>query len=119
MDSSRGEQEAGQKLDILDRGRDVSPSRRLNLNDVGTSRALRVDHREHPPLPSSAADHRELLNRLQSDRKTMDKVGNCASRYSSETLAASRSSCGDFNLGQRLETDSDHTSPLKLCSGTD
>ncbi|XP_048371295.1 leucine-rich repeat-containing protein 36 [Sphaerodactylus townsendi] len=123
---SEGEKETGRKFDMLDIGRDASPTRRQPLNDArkpnshGVARDLRLDSYECSCLASCTA-RKEFLKRLADDRKAAADVHNYISKVAKEALAATRSSCGDF-LGQYLEMDSDpessskHSSDAKLNS---
>ncbi|XP_053127512.1 leucine-rich repeat-containing protein 36 isoform X3 [Hemicordylus capensis] len=122
LDFSAGERETGRKLDLLDLGRDVSPARRLHLNDSGKSsrpyefahRDLRTESCENLYLPYST-HYRELLKRLHQERKAADEVCSYTSRLANDALASTQSSCGDF-LGQPLEAEADYAEALKLRS---
>ncbi|XP_054856217.1 leucine-rich repeat-containing protein 36-like [Eublepharis macularius] len=105
LDFSHGEKETGRKLDILDLGRDVSPTRRLNPSDPGRTNPQGVARDIR--LASSSAAHRELLKRLADDRKAADDVFNYNSKLAKEAMATTRSSCRDF-LGQYVDMDSGH-----------
>lgn len=119
-DLSHGEKETGRKLDLFDFGRDVSPTRRLNLNYAGKlhshglTRDLRLGSYDESLHLASSAAHRELPKRLADDRKAADSVHNYSSKAVKEALAASRSSCGDFQ-GQYLVSDPENS--LKHSSG--
>ncbi|XP_060109800.1 uncharacterized protein LOC132582278 [Heteronotia binoei] len=119
-DFPHSEKERGRKLDLLDFGRGVSPTRRLNLNDTGKlnshelARDLKLGSYECQCLASSTA-HKELHKRLADDRKAADSGRNYSSKDAKEALAATWSSCGDFR-GQYLQTGSDPESSLKHSS---